>query len=126
MIMKNQKQNHLKTKESNNHEVVKTVIIRDKVEIIKILIKKEDKIQIKAIREAIEETIKNNEMMITTLNKNQIKRIKETKENNKVVKIIKGSLMKNSQKIINKIQTVISEVENSINRGQKIMHKMEQ
>ena len=124
--MKNQKQNHLKTKESNNHEVVKTVIIRDKVEIIKILIKKEDKIQIKAIREAIEETIKNNEMMITTLNKNQIKRIKETKENNKVVKIIKGSLMKNSQKIINKIQTVISEVENSINRGQKIMHKMEQ
>jgi hypothetical protein len=106
--------------------VVKTVIIRDKVEIIKILLKKEDKILIKAIREAIEETIKNNEMMITTLNKNQIKRIKETKENNKVVKIIKGSLMKSSQKIINKIQTVISEVENSINRGQKIMHKMEQ
>jgi len=124
--MKNQKQNHLKTKESNSHEVVKTVIIRDKVEIIKILLKKEDKILIKAIREAIEETIKNNEMMITTLNKNQIKRIKETKENNKVVKIIKGSLMKSSQKIINKIQTVISEVENSINRGQKIMHKMEQ
>jgi hypothetical protein len=125
MIMKNQKQNQIKTKESNNHEEGKTVRTKDKGEIIKTLLKKEDKILIKVINEAIEKTIKNKEMMRATLNKNQIKTIKDTKENNKEVKIIKKIQTKGSQKILNTIQTIIREVVNRINNIQKMLDKME-
>lgn len=114
--MKNQRLNQVKTKESINNEVGKTVTTKYKVEIIKIILRKEDKIQTKVISEAIEETTKNNEMMKVTLNKNQIKIIKETKENNKEVKIIKKNLMKVSLKIINKIQTIIKEEASNIHK----------
>ena len=114
--MKNQRLNQVKTKESINNEVGKTVTTKYKVEIIKIILRKEDKIQTKVISEAIEETTKNNEMMKVTLNKNQIKIIKETRENNKEVKIIKKNLMKVSLKIINKIQTIIKEEASNIHK----------
>ena len=114
--MKNQRLNQVKTKESINNEVGKTVTTKYKVEIIKIILRKEDKIQTKVISEAIEETTKNNEMMKVTLNKNQIKIIQETRENNKEVKIIKKNLMKVSLKIINKIQTIIKEEASNIHK----------
>lgn len=120
--MRNQRQSQVKTKQNINKKVEKTETAKCKVVKIKISHRKEVKILIKIISEAIEEIIKNNEMTIVTLNKNKIKKIKETKENNSEVKINKKNLMKFNQKIIKIIQKIIKE---EASNNHKMSHKME-